>query len=112
MYTKEPIQLLHQQSYSLRNQDVVGRIRARAETYLSSFYPNCIFEWNKLDPGIRLEHSVAVSKAKNLSKIRPLPSLSLAFMIQYSPEAQGGALPPVEGLYQTLPTFFRPVFGV
>ena len=57
-YTKEPIPLLQQSNYSLRNQDVIGQIRARKEKFLSSFYPNCICEWNKLDPEIRLAPSV------------------------------------------------------
>ena len=71
MYTKEPIPPLRQPNYSLRNWDVVGRIRAGTHKYLSSFYPNCISEWNKLDPEIRLAPSVAIFKAKLLSKIRP-----------------------------------------
>ena len=45
LYTKEPIPPLQQPNYSLRNQDVVGQIRARTEKFLSSFYPNCISEW-------------------------------------------------------------------
>ena len=71
LYTKEPIPPLRQSNYSLRNQDVIGQIRARTEKFLSSFYPNCICEWNKLDPEIRLAPSVAAFKAKLLSKIRP-----------------------------------------
>ena len=71
LYTKEPIPPFQQPNYSLRNQDVVGQIRARTEKFLSSFYPNCISEWNKLDPEIRLARSVAVFKTKLLSKIRP-----------------------------------------
>ena len=71
LYTKEPIPPLQQSNYSLRNRDVIGRIKARTEKFLSSFYPNCICEWNKLDPEIRLAPSVAVFKAKLLSKIRP-----------------------------------------
>ena len=35
------------------------------------YYPNCICEWNKLDPEIRLAPSVAVFEAKLLSIIRP-----------------------------------------
>ena len=31
LYTKDPIPLPHQSNYSLRNQDVVGRIRVRTE---------------------------------------------------------------------------------
>ena len=41
------------------------------EKLTSNLYPNCIFEWNKLDPETRLESSVAASKEKFLSKIRP-----------------------------------------
>ena len=70
-YTKEPIPSLQQPNYSLRNQDVIGQIRGRTEKFLSSFYPNCISEWNRLDPEIRLAPSVGVFKTKLLSKIRP-----------------------------------------
>ena len=71
-YTQEPIPLLRQSKYSLRNQDVIGPIRARTERFQSSFYPNCISEWNRLDQEIRLAPSVAVFKTKLLSKIHPL----------------------------------------
>ena len=71
LYTRDPIPALHQSQYSLRKQDVVRRIGARTEKFQSSFYPNCICEWNKLDPEIRLAPSVAVFKAKLLSIIRP-----------------------------------------
>ena len=36
-----------------RNQDVIGRIKARTEKFKSSFYPHCLAEWNDLDPEIR-----------------------------------------------------------
>ena len=55
----------------LRNQDVIGRIKARTEKFQSSFYPHCLSEWYKLDPEIRLAPSVAVFKKKLLSIIRP-----------------------------------------
>ena len=71
LYTRDPIPALHQSQYSLRKRDVVGRIGARTEKFQSSFYPNCICEWNKLGPEIRLAPSVAVFKAKLLSIIRP-----------------------------------------
>ena len=71
LYTKVPIPPLHQSNYSLRNQDVIGQIRARTEKFQSSFYPNCISEWNQLDPEIRLAPSIAVFKTKLLSIIRP-----------------------------------------
>ena len=44
---------------------------ARTEKIQSSFDPNCISEWNKLDPEIRLSPSVNVFKSKLLSLIRP-----------------------------------------
>ena len=83
--TMDPIPQLQQSQYSLRNQDVIGRIRARTEKFKSSFYPNCLSEWNELCPEIRTAPSVAIFKKKLLSKIRPPPlllSLSLEFMTQ------------------------------
>ena len=61
--------------------DVIAQIRARTEKFLSSFYPNCICEWNKLDPEIRLAPSVAVFKAKFLSKNLPPPPAKSIFCI-------------------------------
>ena len=71
LYTKEPIPPLHQLPYSLQSQDVIGRLGARTEKFQSSFYPNCISEWNKLDPEIRNVPSIAIFKSKLLSIIRP-----------------------------------------
>ena len=73
LYTKKPIPPSHQSSYSHQssNQDAIGRIKARTEKFLSSFYPNCTSEWNALDPEIRLAPSVAIFKTKLLSIIRP-----------------------------------------
>ena len=53
------------------DQDVIGRLRARTDKFKSSFYPNCLSEWNKLEPELRLAPSVAVFKKKLLSIIRP-----------------------------------------
>ena len=50
---------------------MVGRIVTRTEKFQSSFYPNCLTEWNNLDPEIRLAPSVAVFKKKLLAIIRP-----------------------------------------
>ena len=81
-YTKEPIPPLQQPNYSLRDQDVLGQIRGRTEKFLSSFYRNCISEWKRLDPEIRLAPSVAVFKQNFCRKFAPVQSLSLVFMIQ------------------------------
>ena len=70
-YTKEPIPTQLQLQYSLRSWDAVGRLRARTNKFQSSFYPNCMSEWNKLDPEIRNVPSIAVFKSKTLSIIRP-----------------------------------------
>ena len=43
----------------------------RTEKYQSSFHPNCISEWNKLDPEIRNVPSIAMFKTRLLSIIRP-----------------------------------------
>ena len=70
-YMKDPFPPQRPLQYCLRNQDVIGRIKARTEKFQSSFYPHCLSEWNKLDPEIRLAPSVAVFKKKLLSIIRP-----------------------------------------
>ena len=75
-YTMDPIPQLQQSQYSFRNRDAIGQIRVRTETFKSSFYPNCLSEWNKLCPEIRTAPSVAIFKKKLLSKIRP-PSKSV-----------------------------------
>ena len=70
-YTRDPVPQLQQSHYSLRNQDVIGQIRARTEKFKFSFYPNCLAEWNELDPEIRLAPSVAIFKKRLISMIRP-----------------------------------------
>ena len=49
----------------------IGRLKARTEKFKASFYPNCLSEWNKLEPELRHAPSVAVFKKKLLSIIRP-----------------------------------------
>ena len=71
LYTKDPIPQRHQSHYSLRNQDVIGRIKARTEKFQSSFYPHCLAVWNEFDPELRHAPSVTVFKKKLLSIIRP-----------------------------------------
>ena len=70
-YTADLIPPLHQPQFHLRDQDVIGRLRARTDKFKSSFYPNCLSEWNKLAPELRLAPSVAVFKKTLLSIIRP-----------------------------------------
>ena len=41
-YTVDPIPPLHQSQYCLRDQDVIGHIKARTEKFKSTFYPNCL----------------------------------------------------------------------
>ena len=47
-YTVDPIPPLHQSQYYLRDQDVIGRLRARTDKVKSSFYPNCLSERSNL----------------------------------------------------------------
>ena len=70
-YTRDPIPPLHQSEYSLRNQDVIGQLRPRAERFKSSFYPSCLMERNKLDHSIKASPTIASFKAKLLVLIRP-----------------------------------------
>ena len=89
-YTRAPIPLLHQLQYCLRNQDVIGRIRARTEKYESNFYPNHLSEWNQLDPEIRLASSLSIFKKSCYPSFDPLQNqffgihdpLGLSYLIQ------------------------------
>ena len=82
-YTVEPIPPPHQSHYCLRNQDVIGRLNTRTEKFKSTFYPNCLSEWNKLEPELRLAPSIAVFKKKLLSIIHPpLQNQFMEFTIQ------------------------------
>ena len=71
-YTRFPIPALHLSNYSLRTQPSAGQIWARTEKFKSSFYPNSLLEWNRLDPEIRESPSVSIFKKKLLLKIRPV----------------------------------------
>ena len=81
-YTINPIPPFQQSQYSLRNQDVVGRIGARTEKFQSAFYPHCLSEWNKLDPEVRTAPSVAVFSQSCNPKYALLQNPCLVFMTQ------------------------------
>ena len=51
-------------------------MRARTERFKSNFYPNCLSEWEKLNPEIRESRSVNVFKKQLLGLIRS-PSKSV-----------------------------------
>ena len=70
-YTLDPIPPPHRSQYYLRNQSVIEQLNARTEKFKLSFYPNCLSEWNKLEPELRLAPSIAVFKKKIMSIIRP-----------------------------------------
>ena len=63
-YTGDPLHPFHQSRYRLRDQDIVGRMKARTEQLKARFYPNRLSEWNKLEPELRNAPSVAVFKKK------------------------------------------------
>ena len=84
-YTVDRIPPLHQLQYCFRDQDVIGHVKARTEKFKSTLDPNCLSEWNKLEPELRIAPSIAVFKKKPLSINSPPPSLqnlSLEFTIQ------------------------------
>ena len=62
IYMKDPFPPQRQLQYCLRNQDVIGRIKARTEKFKSGSYPHFLSKWNDLDPEIRLAPSAAVFK--------------------------------------------------
>ena len=70
-YIRGPIPEPQSAHYSLLNQNILGRIKARTEKFKSTFYTNFQSEWNILDHEIRLSSSVAVFKKKLISNIRP-----------------------------------------
>ena len=67
-YTRAPIPNLQEPFYSFRVRTVIGQICARTDKYKSSFYPNCLSEWENVDLEIRTAPSLAIFKA-NISRI-------------------------------------------
>ena len=65
-YISEPIPNMNQSNYNLRNQPVIGQIRARTDKYRASFFPDSLLEWSKLDPEIRQSPSINVFKSRLL----------------------------------------------
>ena len=70
-YTRIPIPQRQASNYSLRRRATTGQIRARTERFKSTFYPNCLSEWENLDPEIRESRSVNVFKKQLIGLIRP-----------------------------------------
>ena len=61
--------------HSFRNADVIGQIRAKTTRFKTSFYPDCLSEWNTLDPEIRLSPSLSIFETKLSKLIRLSPKL-------------------------------------
>ena len=80
-YTRDPIPPLHETNYVFRNQPAVGQIRARTEKFRTSFYPNCLFEWNKLDPVLRASTSVSIFKKNYFNRLGLLLTPYMVFTI-------------------------------
>ena len=68
---RHPIPNLQESNYDLRRRTIIGQICVRTNSFKSSFYPNCLFEWEKLDPEIRQSTSVNVFKKTLFSIICP-----------------------------------------
>ena len=69
-YTLDPIPHPQHSQYNLRNESSVGQIVVRTDRFQTSFYPNCISEWNKLESEVRLASSAANLKSKLLLRVR------------------------------------------
>ena len=72
-YTRDPIPLLHELPYSFRTRPATGQIYARTDKYESTFYPNCLAEWENIDPETRNASSLGIFKEKLNKIIRPTP---------------------------------------
>ena len=70
-YMRYPIPQLQESMYNLHRPVTIGQIFARTESFKSSFYPNCLSEWDELDPETKFSTSVSVFKKKILSLIHP-----------------------------------------
>ena len=70
-YTRQPIPQVRRSNYSLRRRAAIGRMSARTEGFESSFYPNCLKEWNSLASEIRESPTVSLFKKRLSSLIRP-----------------------------------------
>ena len=71
--TSQPIPPLPQSNYCLRRPATIGQVRLRTMSFVASFYPNCLLEWNKLDLEIRQLPTLSTFEKKLFSLIRPLP---------------------------------------
>ena len=72
-YTRDPIPLLHELPYFFRTRPATGQIYARTDKYESTFYPNCLAEWENIDPDTRNASSLGIFKEKLNKIIRPTP---------------------------------------
>ena len=60
--------------YRLRRQATIGQIRTITTSFVSSFYPNCLSEWNKLDSEIRQLLTLACLKRSFIHSLVPYPT--------------------------------------
>ena len=70
-HKRDPIPLFAPISHSFRDPPVLKHITSRTESFKSSFYPDSLSEWNKLDPAKRESSSVNVCEKKLFSIMRP-----------------------------------------
>ena len=66
-----PIPDFQEPTYELRRRAAIGHVFARTQGFKSSFYSNCLLEWDRLDQDIRQSNSLAIFKRRLLSIIRP-----------------------------------------
>ena len=70
-HIRDPIPLLHELPYSFRTRPVTGKIYTRTDKCESMFYPNCLAEWENIDPETRNAPSLGIFKEKLNKIMRP-----------------------------------------
>ena len=70
-YLKTPIPQ-SQHNYALRRNLMIPPIPCRIDKYKSSFYPDAISSWNKLDPNLKSASSLSIFKSSLSKIIRPV----------------------------------------
>ena len=58
-------------NYSLREQNVFKPLATRTQGYYDNYYPNCLRDWNKLDPYLRSIDFLSKFKAELIKSLRP-----------------------------------------
>ena len=70
-YKRYPIPNPQEATCELRRRAVIGQVFAITKGFKSSFYSNCLLEWDRLDQDIKQSNSITIFKRRLFSIIRP-----------------------------------------